>query len=132
MHVLPGPSGWAYNIWVVVKIRVPFWILNIRRHLIFRVPKKGHNFDNYPYSHHRALASCRLSRTRYSYIRTDIRMVVQHLLWPRHVVLQTIQPADLLDNLMFCEQTVERRFRAEGLRGKPSKKCKPNVLHHDD
>ena len=27
--------------WVVVKIRVPFWVLNIIRHLIFRVPKKG-------------------------------------------------------------------------------------------
>ena len=28
-------------IWVVVKIMVPFWIPNIIRHLIFRVPKKG-------------------------------------------------------------------------------------------
>ena len=28
-------------IWVVVKIRVPVWALNIIRHLIFRVPKKG-------------------------------------------------------------------------------------------
>ena len=27
-------------IWVVVKIMVPFWILIIIRHLIFRVPKK--------------------------------------------------------------------------------------------
>ena len=27
--------------WVVVKIMVPFWVLNIIRHLIFRVPKKG-------------------------------------------------------------------------------------------
>ena len=26
---------------VVVKIRVPFWVLIIIRHLIFRVPKKG-------------------------------------------------------------------------------------------
>ena len=28
-------------IWVVVKIMVPFWVLNIIQHLIFRVPKKG-------------------------------------------------------------------------------------------
>ena len=29
---------------------VPFWVLNIVRHLIFRVPKKerDHNFDNHP------------------------------------------------------------------------------------
>ena len=27
--------------WVVVKIMVPFWVLNIIRHLVFRVPKKG-------------------------------------------------------------------------------------------
>ena len=27
--------------WVVVTIRVPFWVLNMIRHLIFRVPKKG-------------------------------------------------------------------------------------------
>ena len=26
---------------VVVKIRVPLWVLNIIRHLLFRVPKKG-------------------------------------------------------------------------------------------
>ena len=29
------------NTWVVVKIMVPFWVLIIIRHLIFRVPKKG-------------------------------------------------------------------------------------------
>ena len=29
------------NIWVVVKIMVPFWIPIIIRHLIYRVPKKG-------------------------------------------------------------------------------------------
>ena len=29
------------TIWVVVKIMVPFWVLIIIRHLIFRVPKKG-------------------------------------------------------------------------------------------
>ena len=27
--------------WVVVKIMVPFWVPNIVRHLLFRVPKKG-------------------------------------------------------------------------------------------
>ena len=31
----------SVNIWVVVKIMVPFWIPIIIRHLIFRVPKKG-------------------------------------------------------------------------------------------
>ena len=29
------------HIWVVVKIMVPLWVLNIIRHLIFKVPKKG-------------------------------------------------------------------------------------------
>ena len=29
------------DIWVVVKIMVPFWAPIIIRHLIFRVPKKG-------------------------------------------------------------------------------------------
>ena len=28
---------------------VPFWVSNIIRHLLFKVPKKDHNFDNYPY-----------------------------------------------------------------------------------
>ena len=27
--------------WVVVKTMVPFWVLSIIRHLIFRGPKKG-------------------------------------------------------------------------------------------
>ena len=36
------------NIWVVIKIMVPFWIPIIVRPLIFRVPKRGHNFDNHP------------------------------------------------------------------------------------
>ena len=27
--------------WVVVKIRVPFWVPILTRHLLFRVPKKG-------------------------------------------------------------------------------------------
>ena len=29
------------DMWVVLKIRVPFWVLNIMRHLPFRVPKRG-------------------------------------------------------------------------------------------
>ena len=29
---------------------VPFWVPNIVRHLIFRVPKRDHNFDNHPIS----------------------------------------------------------------------------------
>ena len=37
------------SIWVVVKIMVLFWVLITVRHLIFRVPKRGHNLDNYPY-----------------------------------------------------------------------------------
>ena len=39
----------TYFIWVVVKIMVPFCISTIIRHLIFRVPKRKHNFDNHPY-----------------------------------------------------------------------------------
>ena len=34
-------------VWAVVKIRVPFWVPNIIRHLIFRVPKRDHHFDNH-------------------------------------------------------------------------------------
>ena len=34
--------------WVVVKIMVPFWVPNVVRHLLFRVPKRDPNFDNYP------------------------------------------------------------------------------------
>ena len=29
------------DIWVVAKIMVPFWVPNIIRHLLFRVPKRG-------------------------------------------------------------------------------------------
>ena len=36
-------------IWVVVKIMVPFWVLIIIQHLIFRVPKGDHYIDNHPY-----------------------------------------------------------------------------------
>ena len=36
--------------WVVVKTMVPFWALNIVRHLVFEGPKKGPYFDNHPYS----------------------------------------------------------------------------------
>ena len=28
-------------IWLAVKIRVPFWVLDIIRHLVFRVPNKA-------------------------------------------------------------------------------------------
>ena len=36
---------------MVVKITVPFWVLIIVRHLIFRVPQKGAIIvDNYPFS----------------------------------------------------------------------------------
>ena len=35
--------------WVVVNIRVPFWVPIIIRHLVFRVPKRDLNFDNYSY-----------------------------------------------------------------------------------
>ena len=34
--------------WVVVKIMVPFWVLSIIRHLLFRGPKRDHNLDNHP------------------------------------------------------------------------------------
>ena len=27
---------------------VPFWVLHIIRHLLFRVPKRDPNFDNHP------------------------------------------------------------------------------------
>ena len=39
-----GFYGW------LVKIMVPFWIPSIVRHLIFRVPKRDHNFDNHPHA----------------------------------------------------------------------------------
>ena len=29
----------------------PFWVLSIIRHLVFRGPKRDHNFDNHPYSY---------------------------------------------------------------------------------
>ena len=34
-------SPYDNDMWVVVKIMVPFWVLNIVRRLIFRAPKKG-------------------------------------------------------------------------------------------
>ena len=38
----PLSNSWiVFIIWVVVNIRVRFWVLIIIRHLIFRVPKKG-------------------------------------------------------------------------------------------
>ena len=36
-----GPKLGVADIWVVVKIRVPFWDPIIVRHPLFRVPKKG-------------------------------------------------------------------------------------------
>ena len=36
--------GICRDLWVVVKITVPFWIPIIIRHLVFRVPKKGPSF----------------------------------------------------------------------------------------
>ena len=38
----------SIDIWVVVKIMVPFWVPNIVRHLT-GFPKRDHNFDNHPY-----------------------------------------------------------------------------------
>ena len=35
LHALPK------FIWVVVKLRVPFWLIIVIRHLLFRVPEKG-------------------------------------------------------------------------------------------
>ena len=34
---------------MVVKIRVPFGVLYIIRHLVFRCPKRNLNFDSYPF-----------------------------------------------------------------------------------
>ena len=43
--------------WVVVNTRVvPFWVLIIVRHLIFRYPKRDPNFDNYPRGFERSVA----------------------------------------------------------------------------
>ena len=39
---------WHLPRWVVVKIMVPFGVPILIRHLIFRVPKRDHNFDNHP------------------------------------------------------------------------------------
>ena len=39
----------CFNIWVVVKFLVPFWGPIIIRQLLFRVPKRDHNFDNHSY-----------------------------------------------------------------------------------
>ena len=40
------------QIWVVVKIMVPFWIHIIIRHLIYLgYPTRDHNFDNHPYAY---------------------------------------------------------------------------------
>ena len=45
----PSPSM-TTDIWVVVKIKVPFWAtLNNRVPYYNRDPKRDHNFDNHPY-----------------------------------------------------------------------------------
>ena len=38
----------------------PFWVSIIIRHLLFRVSKGGHNFDNYPYGVIKSTGSARL------------------------------------------------------------------------
>ena len=45
---------------MVVSIRVLFWVPTIIRHLLFRVPKKGLTFDNYPHGSRRPLTGARL------------------------------------------------------------------------
>ena len=37
----PVHAGATEIMSVILQTRVPFWVLNIIRHLIFRVPKKG-------------------------------------------------------------------------------------------
>ena len=47
---LGGLAVWIFSfgaLRVVVKIRVPFGVPIIIRHLLFRVPKKDQNFDNH-------------------------------------------------------------------------------------
>ena len=41
VRVPGGPVWQSRHWWVVVKIMVPFWVPNIIRHLLFRVPKEG-------------------------------------------------------------------------------------------
>ena len=43
-------SSWVDTSGVVVKIMAPFGVPNIVRHLLPRVPKTDHNFDNHPSS----------------------------------------------------------------------------------
>ena len=43
-------SPYTIPIWGVVKIMVPFWVLNTRCRIILRNPKKDYNFDNYLYN----------------------------------------------------------------------------------
>ena len=42
----------VFSLWVVAKIRVPFWVPIIIRHLVFRVPKRDPNFDSHSYRAH--------------------------------------------------------------------------------
>ena len=39
-----------FNIWVVVKIMVHFWVLIIYGTYDLGYPKRDHNFDTYPYN----------------------------------------------------------------------------------
>ena len=39
----------AFDIWMVVKIMVPFWVPQIIGPYYNRDPKRDHNFDNHPY-----------------------------------------------------------------------------------
>ena len=39
--VVLNPHHKRIPVWMVVKIMVPFWVLNIILHLVFREPKRG-------------------------------------------------------------------------------------------
>ena len=42
-------GDWVYKpMWVVVKIMILFWVLNIVRHNYLGDPQGDHNFDNHP------------------------------------------------------------------------------------
>ena len=45
------------GIWVIIKMMVPFWVLAIIRHLVFRGPKRDHDFDNHPYTKYQVTRS---------------------------------------------------------------------------
>ena len=81
----------GFTIWVIVKIVVPFWVLNIIRHLMSRVPKRDHNSDNYPQAEcklgsfvasSRALSDQRITDTKKkaAHHNTDYREIPQPLI----------------------------------------------------